>query len=121
MKECVICGELFEPIRKTQICCCKVCAEDRRILICRWNRKVRQAQAKRAKAEKAKEKPVIDEKDIKEAEYLGIPYTQYKRLSSLSKTNLKARKLGLSYGQYMAMEQLKNAEYFTKRPRVPVV
>lgn len=80
MKECVICGELFEPIRKTQICCCKVCAEDRRILICRWNRKVRQAQVKRAKAEKAKEKPVIDE-----------------------------------------MEQLKNAEYFTKRPRVPVV
>ena len=43
----------------------------------------------KAKAEKAKEKPAIDEKDVKEAEYLGIPYTQYKRLSSLSITNLK--------------------------------
>jgi hypothetical protein len=78
---CEICGTAIEARRRM----CDLCKAERRKITCRENSK-KHRQNKKIKDGQAK------------------PATSYKSMHELARLNDEARRLGMSYGQYMAMK-----------------
>lgn len=102
MKQCAICTSDFNPVKRTQICCCKACSYERQLIVQRWKSKRKKMVAESEVLRKKQEKVLADEKARKEAKICGIPVELYLNLSPLGRASRLAKANGLSYGEYMA-------------------
>lgn len=88
VKICVWCGEPFNPVNNRQLTCSKNCQKERYRKLDNWNKKMEYHRIKdEEKAEKEKCKPIAKPK------------------MSINDTQAEARRLGLTYGQYVARHE----------------
>ena len=77
-KKCIICGNEFKPIRESQLCCSETC--------------------RRKRNDEVKKKRYSEDVEKKRAKK-AMPESNHDAIARIA---IEARKLGMSYGQYVA-------------------